>query len=819
MPLLLQTQTEPLPGYRLLEPLGKGGFGEVWKCEAPGGLHKAVKFVRNKSDGLNPEGTDAQLELQALELVRSVRHPFLLSMDRIEVIDGVLIVVMELADESLFDQLRHYQSIGHAGIPREALLDRLREAAEVLDLMNLSRRLLHLDVKPHNLLLLGGHAKVADFGLVSRLPRSPGQTPSCRPGVVSSVYASPEAYRGEPSLSSDQYSLAISYHELLTGGLPFDGKNLRQMAMQHAHSEPDLSRLPQADQQVIACALSKDPAKRFLSCTELVRALAATGNQAAYAARWPTVGASNPITAETRTLLAVDAATPNADDRTTSIPTALLGRCRFEECVSRGETTEVWTAATMEGEKCYFKFFHGLAEIDADARRDGLHLLESIRHPGLLPYNLVRDDGGRLIVVVPRKGPTLRERWSACRAEGRRGLPRAELLAALKNVARTLDALNSRNGIPHLNLSPDALQLLDGQALTADFGLAVWFWLPSGQALAEINPRYAAPELGANAISRFCDPYSLALIFQEMLTGVHPLGVAGKPTARAYSQPDLSPLESGDRVVLTRALDRTASRRFGSCLELIAALDGSDAGKPAVHAEKSKTASVESLLAEVVADIADGWQFRKYGLFGYQIQSGQGLRHDCVARASRESARELLSDFCRRWPAELVEERGETLLYRTTDKMSGLEIALRFQPHETPPLGDVRIEVRSQGCGPARAKQLLDETGHLLLDALRSALQAHPDRRRQDRLRYDRPVVIQTVEEGEEPETIHARAGNLSRTGMGLFLPYKPATRQVVIYLSPDGDAPPTAVPSHLVRLEERDDGYEAGALFLGGEG
>ncbi len=814
--MLLQTQAEPLPGYRLLEPVGKGGFGEVWKCEAPGGLHKAVKFVRNKSDGLNPDGADAQLELQALEYVRSVRHPFLLSMDRIEVIDDVLIVVMELADESLFDQLRHYQSVGQVGIPRESLLDRLREAAEVLDLMNLSRHLLHLDVKPHNLLLLGGHAKVADFGLVSRLPRSPAQAPSCRPGVVSPVYASPEAFKGEPSLSSDQYSLAISYHELLTGALPFDGKNLRQMAMQHAQAEPDLSRLPQGDQGVIARALSKDPVKRFFSCTELVRALAAIGNQASYSPRSIAVAVSNPVSADTQALTTVDAATPNTE-RTTNFPAALLGRCRFEECVSRGETTEVWTAATMEGEKCYVKFFHGMAEIDADARRDGLHLLESIRHPGLLSYNLVRDDGGQLVVAVPRKGPTLRERWSACRAEGRRGLPRAELLAALKNVARTLDALNSRNGVPHLGLSPEAMQMVKGQTLTADFGLAVWFWLPSGQALAEINPRYAAPELGANAVSRFCDPYSLALIFQEMLTGVHPLGVGGKPTARAYSQPDLSPLESGDRVVLARALDRTVSRRFGSCMELIAALDGSDPDKPAVLAEAQPTASVEGLLAEVIADVADGWQLRKQGLFRYLIQPGQRLRHDCVARASRESAMELLQDFCRRWPAELVEERGETLVYRTIDKASGLEIALRFRPHETPPLGDVRIEVRPQG--PARAKQLLDETGPLLLDALRNALQAHPDRRRQDRLRYDRQVVIQTVAEGEAPQTIQARGRDLSRTGMGLFLPVKPSTRQVVIYLSPDGNTDPTAVLSRLVRLEERDGGYEAGALFLGGEG
>src|SRR5262245_28410556 len=82
-----EPNAEPIPGYRLIEPLGSGGFGEVWKCEAPGGLYKAIKFVYGNLNSLEGDAAGAEQEHKALQRVKEVRHPFVLSMDRIEVVD------------------------------------------------------------------------------------------------------------------------------------------------------------------------------------------------------------------------------------------------------------------------------------------------------------------------------------------------------------------------------------------------------------------------------------------------------------------------------------------------------------------------------------------------------------------------------------------------------------------------------------------------------------------------------------------------------------------------------------------------------------
>jgi serine/threonine protein kinase len=270
MSWIREPNAEPIPGYRLIEPLGSGGFGEVWKCEAPGGLFKAMKFVYGNLDSLDVDSVRAEQEWNAMQRIKEIRHPFICSLERMEKIQGEVVIVMELADKSLHDLYLECQNAGMIGIPRDDLLRYLRDAAEALDFMNEKYKLQHLDIKPRNLFLISDRVKVADFGLVKHLER---QSSSGLLGGVTPLYAPPETFNGKISFTCDQYSLAIVYQELLTGQRPFAGKNVRQLAQQHLKEEPELRALPESERPIVGRCLAKDPTRRYPNCMAFIRAL------------------------------------------------------------------------------------------------------------------------------------------------------------------------------------------------------------------------------------------------------------------------------------------------------------------------------------------------------------------------------------------------------------------------------------------------------------------------------------------------------------------------------------------------------------------
>ncbi len=253
-------------GYKLLERLGLGSFGEVWRAEAPGGVPVAIKIIFRPIDH-----DEAQRELKSLELIKRLRHPFLVQVQAYWAMEDRLLIVMDLGEATLQQRLKTCRAEGLPGIPYPELLGYMHDAAEALDYLH-EQGVLHRDVKPANLLIFGRHAKVADFGLARLLDVSPLHS-ATRCGTP--AFMAPEMWQGQPSAPSDQYGLAATYVMLrldrplfpTTGGM-------MQVWLDHEQNAPDLKALDPAEQEPLLKALAKAPTDRYATCREFVQALA-----------------------------------------------------------------------------------------------------------------------------------------------------------------------------------------------------------------------------------------------------------------------------------------------------------------------------------------------------------------------------------------------------------------------------------------------------------------------------------------------------------------------------------------------------------------
>lgn len=338
-----RTGSEPIPGYTLRKRLGEGGYGEVWLADAPGGLQKAVKLIYGTVDQ-----SHATSELRSLQRIRQVYHPFLLSIERIEIVDSQVVIVTELAENSLLDRFEQCRRKGAPGIDRAQLLDFMRDAADALDFLSQKHALQHLDIKPGNLLIIADRIKVADFGLIKDLH---DQNQSLVSGLTP-TYSAPEIFDGRPDYRSDQYSLAIVYMEMLTGQVPFSGKSTGELARQHLTQAPNLESLPPADRAVVARALSKNPLDRYGTCRLFIEQLLKTRGAVLPAQSFKSLESSGE---------AVDEPSLSVEDRKTSTATSMCDHRVLQPAIDVSSRAKHWNNPRA--------MFIGLGGIGGDALR------------------------------------------------------------------------------------------------------------------------------------------------------------------------------------------------------------------------------------------------------------------------------------------------------------------------------------------------------------------------------------------------------------------------------------------------------------------
>ena len=582
---------EPLPGYRLIAPLGMGGFGEVWKCIAPGGLQKAVKFVFEK-DAEGDLDTLRQ-EHEAFERIKGIRHPFLLTLERVELIGGELIMVMELADQSLANRLTDCHEQGLVGIPRDELLSYMVDTAEALDVLGRQHGLQHLDVKPANLFVLGGHVKVGDYGLVSRFQRSLKDKKQENLGRgLTPKYVAPEILHDQIDGRSDQYSLALVYFELLTGGFPYNGKTARQLILQHMSAEPDLSALPFSDQAPVMRALSKDPPQRFPHCLGFVKALMRDSVPALPAAL-PNIGlefkpskhsdssqASEVVSITVRNTVTQTIGksglliSNSSDDFMRACP----GWKILEE-LEYGERGRILRAENVNGRRHrvhLLKLDHGTT-VEVHAVASAL-----IPPNPLLMQTVVFPRHGCTVFRIPDETPTLRKVTNMLANPQMRPLMRSEILELIGKLAKNLDALHEQFGFAHGLLSPDTLIYQNESYEISEFGIGELLRRDRAEPSWIGEAPYSAPEMLAGKAVPASDQYSLALIFLELRRAWQP---PVKKPGRNERPPtplstfDVAEFSKTEREAVRRALVTKPADRHETCSAFVEALREVDDGK------------------------------------------------------------------------------------------------------------------------------------------------------------------------------------------------------------------------------------------------
>jgi|SoiMethySBSTD1v2_1073268.scaffolds.fasta_scaffold47713_3 eukaryotic-like serine/threonine-protein kinase len=259
--------------YRVLRQIGRGGMATVYLADDL--KHRRQVAIKV----LEPELAAAlghDRFLREIELTASLTHPHILPLYDSGVADGLAYYVMPYVDGQTLRA--HLSEKG-----RLPLDDALRIVTGVADALAFAHRkgIVHRDIKPENVLLQGGHALVADFG-IARVASLAGDIGLTQTGMVIGTpsYMSPEQTVGDATVDgrSDIYSLACLLFEALSGAPPIRGSSAADVARRRlTEAAPRLrstvSEIPVAIDEAVAKALAREPGDRFATAEAFAAAL------------------------------------------------------------------------------------------------------------------------------------------------------------------------------------------------------------------------------------------------------------------------------------------------------------------------------------------------------------------------------------------------------------------------------------------------------------------------------------------------------------------------------------------------------------------
>ena len=264
--------------YEVERELGAGGMAVVYLArDVKHDRHVALKIFRPES----ASGLGAERFLREIQVTAKLSHPNILPLYDSGEADGLLFYVMPFIEgETLASLLAREQELA---IPQA--LQIAREVAEALAYAH-SLGVIHRDIKPQNIMLSGGHAVVADFGIARALSVA-GSSRLTETGMAigTPAYMSPEQASASEHIDArtDVYSLGCVLYEMLVGQPPFTGPSAQAILARQsmdAVPPPHIVRrsIPPDLEAVLYCALEKSPADRYHSAVELVEALQAVAS-------------------------------------------------------------------------------------------------------------------------------------------------------------------------------------------------------------------------------------------------------------------------------------------------------------------------------------------------------------------------------------------------------------------------------------------------------------------------------------------------------------------------------------------------------------